>query len=129
MSVDLSKCKVGDMVITRCERTVSLVDIQKTCKYPFLFSDRITRTKEGLTYIGCSNPDDIISLFAPAKPAKRKVATFEIKPNTQYAGWFEARCFLGMWVKMNYTKKSNAIRGAKRFCEKIGFECVIKEVE
>ena len=126
MSVDLSKCKVGDKVNLMNGTVAELTSVTNCTLYPFIH-DNGNGGYHGCGKDGksCINEDakDIVSRVG-VPPAKRKVATFEIERDG--FAW-HASCYLGMWCSENYANKRNAIRGAKRFCARIGHECVIKE--
>jgi hypothetical protein len=63
-----------------------------------------------------------IQAFFPL-PAKRKVAKVKIYPSSKY--FFETKVAGLQVVSEYYSKRSHAIRGARRFCKAIGYECEI----
>jgi hypothetical protein len=64
---------------------------------------------------------NIQAFFPLADKPKRKVAKVRIEEENYY--WIEIQ---GMNLRSHYyVRRSNAIRGAKRFCAAIGYECEI----
>lgn len=130
MSVDLRKCKVGDKVKLR-NGTIAR-----------LFKNHITFDKDIYPYYhdgGCSlwygvdangkvcidlPGQDIVRVIGQrAKRKVRKVAKCVIFEDCKRYGWHVYALLAGS--SECYTTRNNAIRGARRFCARIGFECEI----
>ena len=129
MSVDLSKCKVGDTIQSE-NGDVHKITATNCCDaFPFGTDTGYCFGAKGNYLTSGSHYLDIVAV-AQRKPANRKVATFEIKKGCPYPSmWNAFSKIAGMNVVFNYGTKKDAIRGARRFCKTIGFECVIKEGE
>ena len=69
---------------------------------------------------------DEVQLFRPVAAERQKVAKCEIDEVAGKWGWFAKTgicdCFS---MPTEYTRRRDAIRGAKRFCASIGYECEI----
>ena len=126
MSVDLSKCKVGDKVQLRDGTVAKLFEnkCRDNEKFPWFHDSGI----EG-GFIGVDNEgfccidwkeQDIVKVLTPHND--RKVAKFTIQGDG--AWWFLCKD-LNVCSPDTYTSSKSAIRAARRFCEKIGYECEI----
>ena len=69
---------------------------------------------------------DEVQLFRPVRAERRRVVKCEIDETAGKWGWFAkigiCDCFS---VPTEYTRRRDAVRGAKRFCASIGYECEI----
>lgn len=130
MSIDLIKCMVGDKLKRRDGR-IMIIDSKngQNNDYPVrCHHNGNVNLCHWYSIDGksCLNNDtyDIIRVVGSREPKpKRKVAKCEILDK----GW-------GAWLfsvdnmrveSFVYTSRKTCIRGARRFCKRIGFECVI----
>lgn len=72
---------------------------------------------------------DSIEVFRPAKPTKRKAARCNVYRYCE--GVYRVQIWVASWnfELHDYGTRRDALRGARRFCKKIGYECEIMEVE
>lgn len=71
---------------------------------------------------------DIQAFFPLATPSKRKVAKVTIRAgegNLSGLNWFNVTIQNQSLASKPYITRSHAIRGARRFCKAIGYECEI----
>ena len=122
MSIDLSKCKVGTVCKTREGKTLEVTEIFPSLPYPITFSDGRTRTFQGKYFQGARIFLDIVSI---CKPERRKVAKVEAVPYS--VDGFDAEMNIGNFSFSlgTYSSRRCAIRGARRFCALIGFDCEV----
>jgi hypothetical protein len=72
---------------------------------------------------------NIQAFFPLADKQKRKVAKVRIFNYSDGMAWFETRITVRV-ISAHYSSRKSALRGARRFCEAIGYECEIqKEVK
>jgi len=121
MSVDLSKCLVGDKVQLRNGMVVEINFIDFGSEYPYK-TEGISWDTYG--FIWSSKDEslwDIVKVITPSKD--KKVAKCRITDDFGRETIFSIDSFgIHSWP---YTTRKNAIRGARRFCKRIGFECEI----
>ena len=127
MSVNLSKCKVDDKVKLRNGKIARIIMVGWGGSYP-VAHDSGKNCYHGVTINGksCMDDDenDIVKVITQSKD--NKVAKFLIRKNFIISGFYYSLSKIGgMYVEMNYCNRRNAIRGARRFCKRIGFECEI----
>lgn len=125
MSVDLSKCKVGDKVQLRNGKVVKLFENKNgdNKKFPWYHNGGVPNGFVGVDNEGfCCiywKEQDIVKVLT--RHNDRKVAKCVI--SNGYDPVFTINSFgITSW---RYTTRKNAIRGAQRFCKRIGYECEI----
>lgn len=131
MSVDLSKCKAGDKVELRNGKIVALVEnfCSDRDKYPFAHKGYQSNWHgvdiNGKSCIG-DNECDIIRIIGKdkKKPCRKVVKCRIMRKDNDW--WFSPKLANVDWFSDTmYSSQKNCIRGARRFCKRIGFECVI----
>jgi len=120
MSVDLSKCKVGDRLKKRNGATVTVINVLYTMTYPILCDDCYSRTYSGRFAISETDHRDIVSV---CKPDRKRVASVYVETTSFQS---EVVVLFGnfRWTGY-YANRRNALRGARRFCALIGFKCEV----
>jgi len=129
MSVDLSKCKVGDKCMTRRGETVKLTNISASHGFPFTFDDCLSRDVNGY-WLGLGQETDIDDIVSVCKLERRKVAKVKIHTVIQDSAkpFYQWTCDIGsqsVLGREGYSLKRSAIRGAIRFCALIRFDCEV----
>lgn len=121
MSVDLSKCKVGDKCVTRCGKKVSITEIDMELSYPIICSDEVSRNLSGEFLSEDVYELDIVSV---CEQARRNVA--KVKLLNCGDGRICAEIWIESWkIDKFFSSRRSAIRGARRFFKLIGFECEV----
>ena len=71
--------------------------------------------------------EDVQQFFPVTKPAKqkRKVAKVTIKKGAYYRVWFKLDRMCKFTPEFAYSSRKSALRGARRFCKSIGYECEV----
>ena len=123
MSVDLSKCKIGDKVQLRNGKVANIVFVDKR----YIAHNGREKEKwlcnihDGESSFGSDPKFSIVKVLT--RHNDRKVAKCIVWEDCQRWGW---HCYsLRASSSEAYTTRKNAIRGARRFCKRIGYECEI----
>lgn len=121
MSVDLSKCNVGDKCVTRCGKKVSITEIHMEFSYPIVCSDGESRNLSGEYIRGDVYGADIVSV---CEQARRNVA--KVKLLNCGDGRICAEIWIESWkIDKFFSSRRSAVRDARQFCALIGFEMEI----